>query len=61
MVFTEIEFDISLVLKKSCLRKLMTSPSKLLYYLAVVRSLIEADKARTVDKQLVTDLRKTSF
>ena len=61
MVSTEIEFDISLVLKKSCLRKLATSPRKLLYYLAAVRSLIDADEARTVDKQLVTDLSKTSF
>jgi len=58
LVSTEIEFDISLVLKKSCLRKLATSP---LYYLAVIRSRIDADKARPVDKQLVTDLRKTSF
>jgi len=39
----------------------VTSPRKLLYYLAAVRSLIDADKARTVDKQLVTDFRKTSF
>ena len=61
LVSTEIEFDISLVLKKSCLRKLATSPRKLLYYLAALRSRIDADKARTVDKQLVTDLRKTSF
>ena len=61
LVSTEIEFDISLVLKKSCLRKLATSPRKLLYYLAVIRSRIDADKARPVDKQLVTDLRKTSF
>ena len=61
LVSTEIEFDISLVLKKFCLRKLATSPRKLLYYLAAVRSLIDADKARTVDKQLVTDFRKTSF
>ena len=84
MVSTEIEFDISLVLKKSCLRKLATSPrndndnnndngllfhmtqpisrsTMLLYYLAVIRSRIDADKARPVDKQLVTDLRKTSF
>ena len=36
-------------------------PRKLLYYLAVIRSRIDADKARPVDKQLVTDLRKTSF
>jgi len=61
LVSTEIEFDISLVLKKSYLRKLATSPRKLLYYLAVIRSGIDADKARPVDKQLVTDLRKTSF
>ena len=61
LVSTEIEFDISLVLKKSCLRKLATSPRKLLYYLAVIRSRRDADKARPVDKQLVTDLRKTSF
>jgi len=61
LVSTEIEFDISLVLKKSCLRKLATSPRKLLYYLAALRSRIDADKARPVDKQLVTDLRKTSF
>ena len=61
LVSTEIEFDISLVLKKSCLRKLATSPRKLLYYLAVIRSPIDADTARPVDKQRVTDLRKTSF
>ena len=61
LVSIEIEFDISLVLKKSCLRKLATSPRKLLYYLAVIRSRIDADKAWPVDKQLVTDLRKTSF
>ena len=61
LVSTEIKFDISLVLKKSCLRQLATSPRKLLYYLAAIRSRIDADKARPVDKQLVTDLRKTSF
>jgi len=61
LVSTEIGFDISLVLKKSCLRKLATSPRKLLYYLAATPSRIDADKSRTVDKQLVTDLRKTSF
>ena len=61
LVSTEKEFDISLVLKKSCLRKLATSPRKLLYYLAAIRSQIDADKARPVDIQLVTDLRKTSF
>ena len=61
LVSTEEEFDISLVLKKSCLRKLATSPRKLLYSLAAIRSRIDADKARTVDKQLVTDLGKTSF
>ena len=61
LVSTEIEFDIGLVLKKSCLRKLATSPRKLLYSLAAIRSRIDADKARTVDKQLVTDLGKTSF
>ena len=61
LVSTEIEFDISLVLKKFCLRQLATSPRKLLYYLAAIRSRIDADKARPVDKQLVTDLRKTSF
>ena len=55
LVSTEIEFDISLVLKKSCLQKLATSPRKLLYYLAVIRSRIDADKARPVVKQLVTD------
>jgi len=55
LVSTEIEFDISLVLKKSYLRKLATSPRKLLYYLTVIRSRIDADKARPVDKQLVTD------
>ena len=61
LVSTEIEFDISLVLKKSCLRKLVTSPRKLLYYLVAVCSLMDADEARTVDKQLITDLMKTSF
>jgi len=61
LVSTEIEFDISLVLKKSCLRKLRTSPRKLLYYLAAIRSQIDANKARTVGIQLVIDLRKTSF
>ena len=61
LVSTEIEFDIGLVLKKSCLRKLATSPRKLLYYLAAIHSLIDADKARPVDIQLVTDSRKTSF
>ena len=55
LVSTEIEFDISLLLKKSCLQKLATSPRKLLYYLAVIRSRIDADKARPVVKQLVTD------
>jgi len=61
LVSTEIDFDISPVLKKSCLRKLTTSPRKLLYYLSAIRSRIDADKARPVDKQLVTNLRKTSF
>ena len=46
LVSTEIEFDISLVLKKSCLRKLATSPRKLLYYLSAIRSRIDADKAK---------------
>jgi len=58
---TKIKFDISLVLKKSCLQKLATSPMKLLYSLAAIRSQINADKARPVDIQPVTDLRKTSF
>jgi len=41
----------------SCLRKPATSPRKLLYYLAARRSRIDADKARSVDKQLATDLK----
>jgi len=61
LVSTEKEFDINLVLKNSCLRKLATCPRKLLYYLAAIRSQIDADKPRPVDIQLITDLRKTSF
>jgi len=37
LVSTKIKFNISLVLKKSCLRKLATSPRKLLYSLAAIR------------------------
>jgi len=61
LVSTKIKFEINLVLKKSCFRKLATSPRKLLYSFAAIRSRIDAGKARPVDIPLVTDLRKTSF
>jgi len=40
---------------------LVSTKRKLLYYLAAIRLRIDADKARPVGIQLVTDLRKTSF
>jgi len=61
LVSTKIKFDISLALKKSCLRNLANSPGEMLYSLAAIRLQINTDKARPVDIQPVTSSRITSF